>query len=695
MLKGQLVSKIFGIALLIALAGAVTGSLPALVGAVEVFPATIYVPDNYPTIQDAVDAAVSGDTIIVRAGLYQEHVTLDKTLILETEEGATIDGGGSLSTVTIAAEGCTVSGFSVTGSGSHPHENAGIRIESGGNTISGNTIWGNKEDGILLGGEENVIVNNFISENKGNGPYMNRGDGNTIEGNTISGNTNYGLYVGGSDNILRDNVMSGNGRNFGISGRGEYNDVDTSNTVDGKPIYYLVNEQDELIDSGSNVGYLVVIRSKNITIRDLTLANNDKGVCLYDCQNCLLDNIIAQDNDKGIYLERCSDSTVQNCTISGNGEGICLSDSVGNLITSNTIQSSEGGAIALDDSDGNLITDNTVIANGSGLSLEESYDCRIEYNLVTQNEGTGVSIRRGCGHFVYGNTVSENGDSGLRMFDVEGSDIHHNNFVDNGENARSEWTGDAANSWDDGSEGNYWSDYEEKYPDAQEIDGTGVWDTPYEIPYESGEKDNYPRVEPFEVQENSPPSTPYNPSPANHATGVSINADLSWTGGDPDVGDTVTYDVYFGSSAAPPLVPDNQGGTTYDPGTLSYNTKYYWYVVATDNHGALTTCPLWDFTTGLSGPTVTWNLPWGLDLDPAAVNIWTYPQDAAQVTLGGVEGSMPDGLLIWHYGGPVDGWQFYKKGWGTINTLASLVPGEGYIAIVPAAGVWQIPQGDG
>jgi hypothetical protein len=38
-------------------------------------------------------------------------------------------------------------------------------------------------------------------------------------------------------------------------------------------------------------------------------------------------------------------------------------------------------------------------------------------------------------------------------------------------------------------------------------------------------------------------------------------------------------------------------------------------------------------------------------------------------------------------------WQFYKKGWGTYNTLAGLVPGEGYILIVPAAGLWQVPQG--
>ncbi|GAH83404.1 unnamed protein product [marine sediment metagenome] len=68
-------------------------------------------------------------------------------------------------------------------------------------------------------------------------------------------------------------------------------------------------------------------------------------------------------------------------------------------------------------------------------------------------------------------------------------------------------------------------------------------------------------------------------------------------GGDPDVGDTVTYDVHFGTSATPPLVSNDQLATTYDPGTLGYNTKYYWKLVARDNHGAPRTGPLWDFTT--------------------------------------------------------------------------------------------------
>jgi PKD repeat protein len=100
------------------------------------------------------------------------------------------------------------------------------------------------------------------------------------------------------------------------------------------------------------------------------------------------------------------------------------------------------------------------------------------------------------------------------------------------------------------------------------------------------------------IDTNNPPYTPSNPSPSNHATGQSINADLSWTGGDPDAGDTVTYDVYFGTTTSPPLVSNDQSGTTYDPGTLSYNTKYYWKIIATDNHGASTTGLLWDFTTG-------------------------------------------------------------------------------------------------
>jgi len=90
---------------------------------------------------------------------------------------------------------------------------------------------------------------------------------------------------------------------------------------------------------------------------------------------------------------------------------------------------------------------------------------------------------------------------------------------------------------------------------------------------------------------------PDNPSPGNYAIGVAIDAELSWTGGDPDPGDTVTYDVYFGTGSNPPLTVQNQPGTRYDPGTLAYNTTYYWKIVAGDNHGLETEGPVWSFTT--------------------------------------------------------------------------------------------------
>ena len=100
-----------------------------------------------------------------------------------------------------------------------------------------------------------------------------------------------------------------------------------------------------------------------------------------------------------------------------------------------------------------------------------------------------------------------------------------------------------------------------------------------------------------EYEPNDPPNTPSNPNPANHATSVGINADLSWIGGDQNSNDIVTYDIYFGTASSPPLKKSGHTITIYDPGTLSSNTKYYWKIVAKDNHGAPTTGPIWDFTT--------------------------------------------------------------------------------------------------
>jgi len=106
------------------------------------------------------------------------------------------------------------------------------------------------------------------------------------------------------------------------------------------------------------------------------------------------------------------------------------------------------------------------------------------------------------------------------------------------------------------------------------------------------------------VPVNHAPNTPSNPDPDDGATGVSIDKVLSWSGGDPDSGDTVTYDVYFGTINPPLKKSSNQSGTSYDPGTLDYETTYYWKIVAWDNHGASIPGPIWQFTTAETSPTV-------------------------------------------------------------------------------------------
>lgn len=106
--------------------------------------------------------------------------------------------------------------------------------------------------------------------------------------------------------------------------------------------------------------------------------------------------------------------------------------------------------------------------------------------------------------------------------------------------------------------------------------------------------------------ENKPPNVPSNPSPANEATRQPLDANLGWTGGDPD-GDPVTYDVYFGTSSPPPLVSDDQSPTTFEPGSLQYNERYYWKIVTKDNHGLQAEGGIWEFSTGSYPPNIPSN----------------------------------------------------------------------------------------
>ena len=101
----------------------------------------------------------------------------------------------------------------------------------------------------------------------------------------------------------------------------------------------------------------------------------------------------------------------------------------------------------------------------------------------------------------------------------------------------------------------------------------------------------------FRTEANYPPYTPSNPNPPDGATDVSIYQILTWTGGDPNQGDKIKYDVYFGTSSPPPLVAENLLQSAYDPGEMDVDTLYYWQIESEDIEGKTTLGPLWYFTT--------------------------------------------------------------------------------------------------
>lgn len=99
---------------------------------------------------------------------------------------------------------------------------------------------------------------------------------------------------------------------------------------------------------------------------------------------------------------------------------------------------------------------------------------------------------------------------------------------------------------------------------------------------------------------NQPPCTPYDPHPFDQQDYVNTTPTLSWSCNDPN-NDEITYDIYLDAWDQTPdiRISHNQTASTYTitDQPLLFHTRYYWRVIAWDNHGALTVGPVWQFTT--------------------------------------------------------------------------------------------------
>jgi parallel beta-helix repeat protein len=302
----------------------------------------IIVPDNYTTIQEAIDNANGNDTIFVRNGPYYEHVNVDKkiSLIGENRDTTIIDGNG-MGTVVYLGTNATLTNFTIR------NGEYGVKIWSfgftpvyTGNIINNCKIIDNLYGAICVRGcANNTISNNIIVDNTLYGIHLWHAGNNTITNNTVVNNV-YGIdfYGNSNDNILRNNNMTGNEYNFGLilrgdtrsflsgtpSKRGIVNDVDPSNTVNGKPIYYLVNRSNEQVPSGA--GYIWLNNCTNITINGCDLSNNLQGILLLFTNNASITNNNIASNVYGTYVGISNNNTLIGNTLEDNLNGVYLEE---------------------------------------------------------------------------------------------------------------------------------------------------------------------------------------------------------------------------------------------------------------------------------------------------------------------------------------------------------------------------------
>ena len=310
----------------------------------------VFNASNTP-IQHAIDNASAGNTICVKDGTYNENVDVTKShLTIRSENGSDV------TTVTAAditdhvfnvtKDYVNISGFNVTGATVYGY--AGIFLNNTEHcNISNNSATNNRHGIYLWFSSNNTLTNNTADSNIWYGIHLHYSSNNTLINNIASSHiTEYCIYLhSSSNNTLINNTMSGNLHNLRVSGStlSHYiQNIDTSNTIDGKPIYYWIDSHDKQIPN--DAGYVGVVKSTNITVRNLTLKNNGQGVLFAYTSNSMIENVTASNNHDGIFLWNSSNNTLTDNTASNNHDyGIWLNYSRNNNITGNTASNNHWG----------------------------------------------------------------------------------------------------------------------------------------------------------------------------------------------------------------------------------------------------------------------------------------------------------------------------------------------------------------
>lgn len=323
-----------------------------------------------------------------------------------------------------------------------------LLVNTTGSTLTRNYIKSNFYGINQWHSPNNTLIGNIVSENW-QGIRIHYSDNNMVGFNELESNIE-GLTLSHSHNsTVRFNKMIDNDRNLRLladpsSLREFMHSIEKSNIINDKPVYYLVNQNNQILDSNTTIGYLGVVNSTNILVQNLSLSNNEQGILFAFTKDSTLEESEFFKNTVGISLQSCDNIRLIDNKMISNTDGIILSYSEFNTLTTNIISNNDRSGIQLTASSNNTINGNSIIGNGH----------------KSQSTGAGIEL------------YEESSDN----------KIYHNNLMSNMVQASSN---NMRNIWDNSFEGNYWSTYA-----SVDSNSDGIGDTPHIL--DTNNKDNYP-----------------------------------------------------------------------------------------------------------------------------------------------------------------------------------------------------------
>ncbi|MDP3057170.1 MAG: NosD domain-containing protein [bacterium] len=243
-----------------------------------------------------------------------------------------------------------------------------------------------------------------------------------------------------------------------------------------------------VIDANSN-GSAITLSADGITLKGFKMIKANIGIRVTSDNNRLSDNEANLNAYFGISLYYTNNNTLINNKASNNYFGISMVSSSNNMLIGNNISANNAhGILTEDGNNNNTLIDNNVSSNNfDGIFLHSSNNNTLTGNNVSNNYRNGIYLWQSSNNNTLNGNSASNNSYGIVLEASVYNKVYQNNLVNNSLNCYD--TG--SNQWDNGTVGNYYSDYT-----GIDLNGDGIGDIPYPIPGGSN-RDRYPLMNPY------------------------------------------------------------------------------------------------------------------------------------------------------------------------------------------------------